>query len=208
LWIGQVAALKLGSMRLPSGLTPSQVSSPGNAGAPATPESLDFRLCKGIYLARLLLAVPLCAAGLFCIHQPGLKAQIAGWASLILFPLCFVLGLIQLLQTGPVITLSEEGILDRRYGIGVIPWSAIKSISERSFQYVRFLCVEVADQALLRKMPLHVRFFSLVNAGIGYGRITLNFTGLDGDIADALRFIRARFPQYLPNEMLPPSQRR
>src|SRR4051812_31919102 len=103
-------------MRSPSFSTDSPVPARGENGAPVAPEALIFHLCKGKYLARMLLVLPLCAVGYFCIQQPTPKAQLAGWGSLILFPLCFIYALPQLFQSGPVITISSEGVYDRRFG--------------------------------------------------------------------------------------------
>src|SRR2546421_10926974 len=101
-------------MRVPSHMTPSSAPQRLDQDALMARPSLQFHLCRGRYLGLMLLGIALCAAACFSIHQPGIKAPLAGWVGVVLFPLCLLYGLIQVFQTGPDIVLPETGICDRR----------------------------------------------------------------------------------------------
>ena len=173
------------------------------------PARLEFRIIKTKFLVMLLVGVLLTVACFYGSDVDNLRAKVAGWVGLVLSPLCIVQGLSQLLRSGPVIIFTDEGVSELRLGV-VIQWTEITRIWEKELtrHRQRFLCIEVADPAAVRRrMNLFMRMVSHANAAIGYATVTLNFTALDGDIEDAIRFIMARCPQCLSNEMRPPSMR-
>lgn len=150
---------------------------------------MEFHLRKGRMAGILLLAIPLLLGSWYCTTLPELRSQLAGWLGLVVFSFFLVYGLLQLLAKGPVIVLSEEGIYDRRFGMGVLPWNQISMIWEKSMRGHRFLCIDVHDEKVLKKMSFMGTFSSVANELLGFGKITLNFSSLDGDVDDALRFI-------------------
>ena len=173
-------------MPLPPSLRP--IPFPDHEERPGSPR-MEFHMRKERLAGTLLLAIPLLFVSWYCTRQPGLKAQVAGWLGLVVFSFFSVYGLFQLFAKGPVIVLSEEGIYDRRFGMGVLPWNQISAIWEKSMRGHRFLCIEVHDEKILKKMSFIGTFSSVANELLGYGKLTLNFVPLDGDIDDALRFI-------------------
>jgi hypothetical protein len=185
-------------------------ASPSSSLSSALPPArLEFHIIKTKFVVMLLGGVLLTMAAFYCLDVDNVRAKLAGWVGIVLFPLTIVYGLSQLLRSGPVIIFTDEGISERRLGV-VIQWTEITRVWEKQMprHRQRFLCIEVADPAAVRRrMNLFMRVVSHANAAIGYATVTLNFTALDGNIDDAIRFIMARCPQCLSNEMRPPSMR-
>lgn len=115
----------------------------------------------------------------FCTTIPTLKAQIIGWAGLILFGLGLIAMLVQVCRSGPSVILDDGGIHDLRSSFGAIPWSDIVSLRIGSIKDQRFLCVEVIDPSVyLSRLPSYKRVISESNRLFGFPPITIGFNGL------------------------------
>jgi hypothetical protein len=113
--------------------------------------------------------------------EPWSRGWLAGWACLIFFPICAVLGLRQALTSGPVVTVGPRGIRDTRLSPDWIPWTAIVGISETSVRGTHFLKLRI-DPAFEATMSLTAlaRLGRRGNAALGHGGYAIAAVGLKG----------------------------
>jgi hypothetical protein len=71
----------------------------------------------------------------------------AGWASVIFFGLCGIVGLIKLLDKKPGLQFTKKGVIDNSSGVsaGLIPWSDILGTEIYEFLGQRSLVVKVIN---------------------------------------------------------------
>jgi hypothetical protein len=119
--------------------------------------------------------------------EPWSRGWLAGWAGLIFFPICAVIGLRQALTAGPVVTVGPRGIRDTRLSTDWIPWSAVAGISETSTRGSHFLMLRI-DPAFEATMSLTrlARLARRGNAALGYRGYGIAAAGLKGGF-DALK---------------------
>lgn len=129
----------------------------------------------GLFLAALVF-VGLCVFALVAeptgrrSAEPGSFAQFALIAGLVLFGVGALAVLRELVRTGPLVSVSPQGIFDRRISNGWIPWSAIASIDEVRVGAQTFLRIEPApgrDAEL--PWTRRGRWIARANAGFGGG---------------------------------------
>lgn len=121
------------------------------------------------------------ALGWFDGIEPWSKGWLAGWAGLVFFPLCGVLGLKQLFTGGPIVTVGPRGVRDTRISPDWIPWGAIAGISETSSKGSHFLMVRLDPQfeATMQLTPL-ARMTRQGNTALGYRGYGITAAGLKG----------------------------
>lgn len=137
-------------------------------------------------------------ASWFCTTIPKLKAQIAGWAGLVFFGLCFIAILAQLFRSGPSVILDEMGIHDLRSSFGTIPWADVVSLRIGSVKSQRFLCVEVLDPSTyLSRLPSHKRLLAQANPSLGFPPITIGFSGLSPGLDDVWSYVQTNHPEKI-----------
>jgi hypothetical protein len=113
--------------------------------------------------------------------EPWSKGWLAGWACLVFFPVCALLGLRQALTSGPVVAIGPRGILDTRISPQFIPWTAIAGISENSVRGTHFLVLRIdpAFEATMTLTPL-ARLGHRGNAALGWRGYGVAAAGLKG----------------------------
>jgi hypothetical protein len=113
--------------------------------------------------------------------EPWSKGWLAGWACLIFFPLCGVLGLKQLFTGGPIVTVGPRGVRDTRISPNWIPWAAITGISETATKGTHYLMMRI-DPAFEATMSLTrlARLTRPGNAALGYRGYGIAAAGLKG----------------------------
>ena len=137
-------------------------------------------------LAICLLGAAICFVSYLLTTHIERKAQVAGWLGIAFFPLATLAGMRHLFYRGPVVTIDLEGILDRRFGVGRIPWDDIALVFELSVKSQRFLSIQLKDEAsYLRRMPVRARLLAKINAAFGFSPFTISFTPLNRSFNDA-----------------------
>ena len=117
----------------------------------------------------------------------GLAAKIIGWIGTVFFGLCTLIALWRgLMERGPVITISPEGIRDTRVSASVVPWRAITGISTWSFQGQQAMVLAV-DSAIERTLGLSLiaRWSRGANRALGADGLAITASGVKIDY-DAL----------------------
>ena len=130
----------------------------------------------------LLLSVAACAmvaVSWFCTRMHRPVAWVAGWAGVALFGFGVGISLVRFFRRGPQLIVSDEGLDDRRFGAGVVPWREIAALCIRATRSQRFLCVDVVDEAaLLARVPRMRRWLVAGNSLIDFPRWTISFADL------------------------------
>jgi hypothetical protein len=129
----------------------------------------------------------------FCTTLPDMVARVAGWVGVGFFGLGFIAIPLRFFRSGPQVVINEEGIDDRRLIIGVIRWSDIRSLSIRSLNSVKFLCIELVEpEKYLARLPRWRRSLEWTNEILGFPAMTIGFTGLSPGIDQVWEFIQGR----------------
>lgn len=137
-------------------------------------------------------------ASWFCTTMPKPDAQIAGWAGLVFFGLCFIAIVARLFRGGPSVILNEFGIHDLRSSFGTIAWTDIVSLRIGSVRNQRFLCVEVLDPSTyLSRLRSHKRFLAQANSSLGFPPITIGFSGLSPGLDEVWRYVQTNHPEKI-----------
>lgn len=91
----------------------------------------------------------------------GLKAAIAGWASIGFFGLCGAYASTRAFRPGAAVVLNPQGLLDNSSGFaaGLIPWGEIRAVEYVSFQGQDFVGVILSnvDAYIQRLGPIKSR---------------------------------------------------
>jgi hypothetical protein len=153
---------------------------------------MEFSTSKIKLAGLLIVAFLLLGACYFFTTLPSIKAQIAGWAGLAFFGFGVLVIVWQLFKpnSGPTVTIDDQGIFDRRLKIGAVPWNTIQSVWVGAVHSQKFLCIETADPTLVPS-----KLAAAGNRHLGFPAITVGFVGLSQGIKDAWAFIKKNYPQ-------------
>ena len=157
---------------------------------------MECRTNLAKHVGLLLAAVLLFAACYVCAFlHGGLIATVAGWFGFVFFGLAFLKILWDLLHPATKVIINDDGIEDRRWRVGVVPWEEITEIDLRRIGSAKFLCIEVLDPGKYvgRMSGIH-RFCVWANGLLGFPPITITFTGLSPSIDEAWKYIKTTHP--------------
>src|SRR5262245_40416768 len=115
---------------------------------------------------------------------PGMRVdtyhELMGYAGAVFFGFCTAVGVWRLLTTsGPVVTITPEGIRDTRIAREFIPWSAIKRISTWEYRGQRVMVLAV-DPEVERRLTLTAiaRWSRGANRALGADGLCVTAQGL------------------------------
>ena len=149
----------------------------------------------------LLLCAALVATSYFCTTIPKLEAQIAGWAGSVFFGMGVPVLCIQLFRTGPQISIDSSGITHHRWKMGIIRWNEIDRVWVGSVRSARFLCVKLKDPTVFtERLPVHARKMATLNAGLGFGDLTLGFQGFSPGLKEVWNYLETAHPDKIGAE--------
>jgi len=136
------------------------------------------------------------AASYFTARTAAGFLQAVGWFGVVFFGLCLVAILFQLFRRGPTVTIDELGVLDRRLGIGPIPWQDISSVSVTQIKRQRFIALWLRNEDdYLSRVPAWRRKLVQANRAMGFSPFCIAFTGLTPGLDEAYARFRARVPE-------------
>lgn len=84
-------------------------------------------------------------------------------------------------STEPLIVINDEGVFDKRLGVGVIRWEDIRRIKLITLNNaLYFISLELHNRKTYEsRRPLRVKLWSLAKRLYGIGSIAINTNGLD-----------------------------
>jgi hypothetical protein len=131
----------------------------------------------GIVLTALCVGI---AFHLFPDLHASLYQEFMAYVGVAFFGLCTIIGLWRLLSvSGPVVTITPEGIRDTRVAAEVIPWSAITGISTWQYrgQKIMVLAVDPATESGLTLTRIG-RWSRGANRALGADGLCITAAGL------------------------------
>ena len=157
---------------------------------------MEYRTSISRTLGLAGLAVLMIAACYFVARTAVGFKQGVGWFGVVFFALCLVPIVRQLLRRGPTVVIDDSGVLDRRWGIGSIPWPDISSVSLTQVKRQRFISLWLRneDEYLSRVSPWRQKLAE-ANRMMGFSPFCIAFTGLTPGLEEAYARLRARIPE-------------
>jgi hypothetical protein len=132
---------------------------------------------------------------------PGASPDLLTWAisafGAVFFALCTLITLWRLLFTqGPVVTITPQGICDRRVAAEVIPWSAIRKIStwDHAGQRILVLGVDPVVEATL-KLSAIAKYSRSANRALGADGLCITAQGLKISYDELWKLVQQRVPE-------------
>ncbi|TGE06581.1 STM3941 family protein [Hymenobacter fodinae] len=133
-------------------------------------------------------ALAFVAMGVFMIVTKGNWGL--GLITIVFFGAGAAVGAWQFLDTRPRLRITDEGILDRTLGVGLIPWTDITDAYVRSINQENFVCLHVRDeQAYLSRLSPLKRKLAGANAALGFTPLSINLSGVDLNPEQLLEYI-------------------
>jgi hypothetical protein len=134
-------------------------------------------------LVGVLLTAGAGALAFGLVPEDALFARLLGLTGLVVFALCTLVAAWQLLsQSGPVITMSPQGIRDTRIAAETIPWSAVTNVSTLKYRYSRSvgLSIDATIEARLTFSRI-VRCTRPINLAFGEEELPISASGMKTD---------------------------
>lgn len=149
----------------------------------------------------VLGAVVFVGIGFLMLRAPGhdIFRVVSGWAAILFFGLCGMIGISQLFRSGPDVRIDERGIWWRRWSDQIIPWSAITALYPASVGRTSFLCLRLVDRAAYPSTRALGKFAGL-NRASGFGDIAVGVTGTDRSFTELI----AAVERFAPRALLAP----
>lgn len=121
--------------------------------------------------------------------RPFLRA--VAWVGVVFFSVGTVKALVDLFSPGVIYVFDDQGIEDRRSGVGMIPWTAITNVDFVSIRGTEFICLTLdrPDDYFARLSPMKRRFAQLNGRSLGVGDWALSFVGASPGVAEAQDFV-------------------
>lgn len=124
------------------------------------------------------------------------KTQVAGWASIIFFGLCVIVGARRLFEAEVEIRIDANGIYWRRRSSHVIPWNAIDRVTIGDVRGQRFACLFLRDPRAFPSDGFR-GMLAGANKALGFGDVVLGVAGTDRSFDELISAIE----QFAPGLM-------
>ncbi|GAB2451447.1 hypothetical protein GCM10011375_36920 [Hymenobacter qilianensis] len=113
-----------------------------------------------------------------------------GLVSIIFFGACAAVGTWQFFDTRPRLQITDQGILDRTLGVGLIPWADIMGAYVRSINQNNFICLHLYNEQeyISRLSPLKRKLAS-ANEALGFTCLSVNLSGVNLNPEQLLEYI-------------------
>jgi hypothetical protein len=122
--------------------------------------------------------------------------QAVGWFGLVFLAWGLVILFLQFFRRGPTVIIDDSGVLDRRLGVGPIPWSDITSVSITLVRDQRFISLWLRNEKqYLDRIPTWRRGARRLSERMGYSPFALTFIGLTPGLDEAYALLRSRLPE-------------
>ncbi|MDU0372445.1 STM3941 family protein [Hymenobacter endophyticus] len=151
-------------------------------------ENLIYHNSRWRYALLTLGGLAFVAMGVFMIVTEGKWGL--GLVSIAFFGTGVLVGIRQLLDSRPRLQITDEGILDRTLGVGLIPWADIADAYVRSINQENFICLALhnEDEYVQRLSPLK-RKLAGANSALGFTMLSVNLSGVDLNPEQLLEYI-------------------
>ncbi|MCW1428443.1 hypothetical protein OLX23_04990 [Novosphingobium sp. JCM 18896] len=121
-------------------------------------------------------------------RYPASVASAIGWASILFFGLCGLVGLRRLFDTGEEMRIGPTGIRWVRWSDQTIPWSQIERVSEWSFRGQRSIILHLREPAMFPGKGIS-GMLAKANRGLTGGDVALTTSATDRSHDEAMAAI-------------------
>ena len=115
--------------------------------------------------------------------------HVIGWAAILFFGACAIVGAGRALDSGPQLTISVLGIQWRPWSEDVIPWAEIRDVSVWQFGAQKAIVLQLDNPARFPSRAVLGKLAGANRAMTG-GDISISLTGLDKSFDEAFAAIR------------------
>ncbi|MCA8831087.1 STM3941 family protein [Hymenobacter pini] len=151
-------------------------------------ENLIYHNSRWRYALLTLGGLVFVAMGVFMIVTEGKWGL--GLISIAFFGTGVLVGIRQLLDSRPRLQITDEGILDRTLGVGLIPWVDIDDAYVHSINQENFICLVLHnEEEYLQRLPPLKRKLASANAALGFTMLSVNLSGVDLNPEQLLEYI-------------------
>jgi hypothetical protein len=159
-----------------------------------TARSSPWRMALIVLGAAAFVVIGMWMAGLFgeppqFRRSPTALVQLFGWISIIFFGAAALVGIRRVLDAGPQLTVSAQGIRWKPWSEDVIPWREIRDVTVWEFRAQKTIILHLVDAARYPSGTLLGRLAG-ANRAITGGDIAISLTGLDRSFDEAFAAIR------------------
>lgn len=167
-------------------------------GLDVTRDAVDFHWDKRRTRRGALLLAVLGLAGLALVGLDGIDAKALGIGWFVSFAALSSAVLSRGTKSAPVLTISPEGVHDRRISTAPITWEKIARIEGFEAETVTFVGLDFLDarSTLADAKPL-VRVFAPLHRLLGFPAVSLNTSLLDGGDRDVIAAIERFRPSLV-----------
>ena len=155
-------------------------------------DRIEFVRSTAAHIGLILAALAMVAGSWLVVHNADNWLEtMSGWAGVVFFGTCLLAIVYSALLGGLAIVFDGAGIHDKRLGIGIIPWGDIEQCRVARVQNTAFLSLSLRypEPYLSRLSPLK-RIMSRSNQRLGFGHVSISFSGLKPGIDTAVDYIR------------------
>ncbi len=138
----------------------------------------------------LLISMAFVAFGAFMVRDG--ENAFFWWLCIGFFFLAIPIFLWQIFDSRPRLILDENGVIDRRLGVGKIFWKDIKGLSVRTVYKNDFVCLytdEDSNQRYLSNVSSIKRKLLTANVALGWPPLNLELSGIKGSTEDIFQAI-------------------
>jgi hypothetical protein len=116
----------------------------------------------------------------------GLQFRAAvGWVTLVVAGAAALFGAWQFYDGRPRVVIDDRGVLDRRFAIGLIPWTDIEGVRLKRMHGRAQLCLDLRDAAkYTSRLPSSLQRMVHLNRELGLTDLSVDLTGLTSDPVD------------------------
>ena len=125
--------------------------------------------------------------------------MVIGWASIIFFGLCGVIGLTRLFDTRELLHIGSAGISFTPWSEKTIPWSAIIDVTIWSHRRQRVIVLHLANPARFPSKAGLANMLTGLNRTLTGGDVCISLTGADRSFDEAMAAIDQFRPARSPN---------
>lgn len=123
--------------------------------------------------------------------------RLISWFGIVVGVVAALTGLRTMFGEDPTLTLTESGINDKRLGVGLIPWSAISSVSAYQRYSTPLIELWLADESIyIAKMPRWKRIAGPIAKATGHSPFVISTSFLTPGFRPVyeyiLRFVPAK----------------
>lgn len=150
-------------------------------------EKLIIKNSRRKYLRMLIGCMGFVGGGIWMVNDGAML----GWLCILFFGFCSLTFIWQIADPRPRLIIDEQGVLDRKLGVGRIAWSDIRATYLKSIHGSDFICLKLRNANKYKQKLSQVRHsLAGANRGLGFTDFYLNLSGVDVGTDEVIKLIK------------------